>query len=50
VDHGSEGGSVSVSASLSLGGLEEVVQALHAGVAMRWRPALKNAFEVFFEG
>ena len=34
VDHGDEGGGVSVSASPCPGGLEEAVQALHAGVAM----------------
>ena len=50
MDHGDEGGSVSVSASPCPGGLEEIVQALHAGVAIGWRPALKNAFEVLFEG
>ncbi len=34
VDHGDEGGGVSVSASPCPGGLEEAVQALHAGVVM----------------
>ena len=34
IDHGDEGGGVSVSASPCPGGLEEAVQALHAGVAM----------------
>ena len=50
VDHGRKGCGVAVAAGSGAGGLEQAVQALDAGVAVRRRPALEDALDVLLEG